>query len=94
MLGGVVAALFAGQATTLSMGALDALAGGSEPVKLLVLLGGGVLIGYGARLAGGCTSGHGIVGTALGARSSLLATVLFMVGGFATTNLLLSGLGR
>jgi uncharacterized membrane protein YedE/YeeE len=54
-------------------------------VKIPILLGSGLLIGYGARTAGGCTSGHGIVGTALGARSSLVATGLFMVGGFLTT---------
>lgn len=50
---------------------------------LLVL--GGALIGYGARTAGGCTSGHSIVGLALGAKSSLVATLGFMAGGFAAT---------
>jgi uncharacterized membrane protein YedE/YeeE len=91
VLGGVVAALFSGASPTLAMGALDGLVGGSEALKLAVLAGGGVLIGFGARLAGGCTSGHGIVGTALGAKSSLVATALFMAGGFAVTNLLLGG---
>jgi uncharacterized membrane protein YedE/YeeE len=42
------------------------------------LLGGGILIGVGTRHAGGCTSGHGICGTALGSRASFLATVVFM----------------
>jgi uncharacterized membrane protein YedE/YeeE len=46
---------------------------------------GGALIGYGARTAGGCTSGHSIVGIALGAKSSLVATIGFMLGGFAAT---------
>ena len=41
----------------------------------------------GARIAGGCTSGHSIVGVAQRARSSLAATAMFMVGGFVTTQL-------
>jgi uncharacterized membrane protein YfcA/uncharacterized membrane protein YedE/YeeE len=89
VIGGALAALFAGRAPTLAMGGLDQLAGGSLALKLGILFGAGVLIGAGARLAGGCTSGHGIVGTALGARSSWLATALFMVAGFVTTHLLL-----
>jgi len=42
------------------------------------LLGGGVLIGVGTRSAGGCTSGHGICGTALGSKASFVATGVFM----------------
>jgi len=42
------------------------------------LLGGGVLIGIGTRSAGGCTSGHGICGTALGSKASFVATMVFM----------------
>ena len=49
--------------------------------KGLVLFASGGLIGFGARLAGGCTSGHSIVGVALLAPSSLLASVGFFVGG-------------
>lgn len=48
----------------------------------LVLLGfGGIAVGFGARFAGGCTSGHSIVGTALLAPSSMLATMMFMIAG-------------
>lgn len=85
LLGGVFAGLLAGRVPSFALGAFDELFGASLLVKVPVLVGAGVLIGYGARLAGGCTSGHGIVGTALGAKSSWIATVLFMVGGFATT---------
>lgn len=42
------------------------------------LLGGGALIGVGTRHAGGCTSGHGICGTALGSKASFVATIVFM----------------
>ena len=37
----------------------------------------GVLIGVGARTAGGCTSGHGLCGVSLGSRASLVATMTF-----------------
>jgi uncharacterized membrane protein YfcA len=88
VLGGMVAALLGGHAPTLAMGSLDQLVHGTAP-KLALLFGAGLLIGGGARLAGGCTSGHSIIGTALGARASWLATGLFMVAGFATTRLVL-----
>ena len=41
----------------------------------LVLAGG--LIGAGARMAGGCTSGHGLCGVSLGSRASVIATMTF-----------------
>ena len=49
---------------------------------------GGILIGLGARWAGGCTSGHGISGTLQLAISSWLATICFFVGGIATAMLI------
>jgi uncharacterized membrane protein YedE/YeeE len=42
-----------------------------------ILLGSGVLIGYGAKLAGGCTSGNGLSGTAMISPASLAATGTF-----------------
>jgi uncharacterized protein len=54
----------------------------------LVLVAGGVLIGYGARLAGGCTSGHGIVGSALLNPPSILAAAGFFVGGIVSAQAL------
>ena len=47
----------------------------------------GVLIGFGTRLAGGCTSGHGIFGIANGERASFRAVAAFMLAGVVTTNL-------
>ena len=49
---------------------------------------GGILIGFGARYAGGCTSGHAINGIANLNLPSLLATLFFFVGGLAVTWLL------
>jgi uncharacterized membrane protein YedE/YeeE len=50
-------------------------------VRVLVA---GILVGFGTRMAGGCTSGHGVCGIARGARRSLVATLVFMVSGVLT----------
>lgn len=50
---------------------------------------GGFLVGFGTRYAGGCTSGHSIMGLATLQWPSLVATISFMVGGFVSTNLLM-----
>lgn len=52
-----------------------------------LLLGGGFLTGYGARLANGCTSGHGICGLGSLQWPSLLAVLTFMGTAFITANL-------
>lgn len=49
---------------------------------LLVLA--GALIGYGAKTAGGCTSGNGLSGCAIGSPASLVATMTFMTTAVAT----------
>lgn len=54
------------------------------------LLMGGILIGFGTRYAGGCTSGHAITGIANLNWPSLVATIFFFVGGLGVT----WGLGR
>ena len=38
----------------------------------------GLLVGLGTRLGGGCTSGHGVCGVAMGAKDSIAATFIFM----------------
>lgn len=45
--------------------------------SLPVLIGAGLLVGYGTRLGNGCTSGHGVCGLSRGSRRSLAATVMF-----------------
>ena len=44
----------------------------------------GLLVGFGARLGSGCTSGHGVCGLARLSPRSLAATIIFMGAGFAT----------
>jgi uncharacterized membrane protein YedE/YeeE len=46
---------------------------------------GGFLVGFGTRWAGGCTSGHAIMGLSNLQLPSLIATISFMVGGFFMT---------
>jgi uncharacterized protein len=55
----------------------------------IMLVGGGFLVGFGSRYAGGCTSGHAIMGLSDLQVPSLIATISFMVGGFIMANLLL-----
>ena len=64
--------------------------------KTVWMFSGGLLIGFGTRLSGGCTSGHGIFGISIFQRSSIIATVCFMGAGMGTTFLvyrILSGGG-
>ncbi len=52
---------------------------------LVFLAGGGFLVGFGTRYAGGCTSGHAIMGLSNLQWPSLLATICFMASGILTT---------
>ena len=53
------------------------------PASLLLL--GGLLVGYGTSMCGGCTSGHGVCGIARLSPRSLAATGMFMLTAVATT---------
>lgn len=60
---------------------------------LIALIIAGLLVGFGTRLGNGCTSGHGICGLARLSKRSLVAVVVFMASGMATTYLLRHVLG-
>ena len=60
----------------------------STQVPVWQLLLGGFLVGYGARLGNGCTSGHGICGLGSLQLPSLGAVLTFMATAFMTANLL------
>jgi uncharacterized membrane protein YedE/YeeE len=85
VLGGVLFALVSGgfHPTTTYATAFGSLPAGSLATVGL-LLGAGMVMGFGARLAGGCTSGHGLTGMSLGSPASIAATTTF----FATAVLL------
>jgi uncharacterized membrane protein YedE/YeeE len=55
----------------------------------IVMIIGGFLVGFGTRYAGGCTSGHAIMGLSNLQLPSLIATISFMIGGFIMANLIL-----
>jgi len=56
---------------------------------LIIMVGGGFLVGFGARYAGGCTSGHAISGMSDLQIPSLIAVIGFFIGGLIMTYLLL-----
>src|SRR5665647_3500832 len=56
---------------------------------LIMMVAGGFLVGFGTRYAGGCTSGHSIMGLSNLQLPSLIATISFMAGGFIMANLIL-----
>jgi uncharacterized membrane protein YedE/YeeE len=62
--------------------------GASTGFRLIMALIGGVILGIGARWAGGCTSGHGISGTLQLSVSGWIAAVCFFIGGIITANLM------
>ena len=66
----------------------DSAFGNSAVLRVLVAVIGGVLLGYGARFADGCTSGHGISGTLQLAVSSWVSAIFFFVGGIITAHII------
>lgn len=56
---------------------------------LILMIAGGFFVGFGTRYAGGCTSGHAIMGLSTLQWPSLVATCCFMAGGFIMANLFL-----
>lgn len=55
----------------------------------IMMVVGGFLVGFGTRYAGGCTSGHAIMGLSNLQWPSLVATICFMIGGFLMANVIL-----
>jgi len=67
----------------------DSLFENTSPKMIFILIIGGVLIGFGSRYAGGCTSGHAISGLSNLQIPSLKAVVGFFIGGLIMAHLLL-----
>ncbi|HPQ21429.1 MAG TPA: YeeE/YedE thiosulfate transporter family protein [Saprospiraceae bacterium] len=57
--------------------------------QVLILLFGGLMVGFGARYGGGCTSGHAISGLSNLQLPSLIAVIGFFIGGLLMTHILL-----
>ncbi len=89
VLGGVLSAVLGGGwEPTWALGILDERLGLGPAGKLAWMFVGGLFIGFGTRLAGGCTSGHGIFGLSNLEWPSLVSTLSFMGGGIITTQLI------
>jgi uncharacterized membrane protein YedE/YeeE len=89
----LLAALIAGAAAESLLGSATRLTGypvlsAAFPATVLLplLAGGGLALGYGARWAGGCTSGHGLSGCAAGSPDSLAATATFFAVAVTVTS--------
>ena len=88
VLGGVLSAVVSGGwQPTWEIGALGEQLGLSEAGLCAWMFVGGLCIGFGTRLAGGCTSGHGIFGISNFEVSGLVTTLSFMGAGALTTQL-------
>lgn len=88
--GAFLAAWHGGELTGEWLPAMWAARFGDESLvlRLAAALFGGVLMAFGARLAGGCTSGHGISGTMQLSVGSWIAVICFFAAGIATAMLM------
>lgn len=82
------AVLGGGWAPSWDLGTYGAALGLGHAGTLVWMFAGGLCIGFGTRLAGGCTSGHGIFGLSNFEWPSLVTTLSFMAGGVVTTQLI------
>lgn len=89
-LGGAIGTLITGAAHRLPLAEGVTSLYGSEGLAKGMLVFGGVLVGFGTRMAGGCTFGHGITGCARLQPGSILATACFFATGVAVTSILVS----
>jgi uncharacterized protein len=86
MLGGFLSAVLGGGwEPTWALGMFDQTIDSGRAAKLAWMFVGGLFIGFGTRLGGGCTSGHGIFGLSNLELPSLVTTISFMAGGVVTT---------
>lgn len=89
LLGGIASAVLSGGwAPIWDLGMWDTVIGGGPALKLAWMFAGGLLIGLGTRIAGGCTSGHGVFGLANFEMASLRSVLAFMATGILTSNLI------
>ena len=70
---------------------VDRFGSDSMPLRAVVGTAGGILMAFGARLAGGCTSGHGISGTLQLNVASWISLICFFIGGVLVANLIYRG---
>ena len=88
VLGGALSALLGGGwEPTWALGMFDRAIGLGPAGKMAWMFAGGLLIGFGTRLANGCTAGHGIFGMSNLEKTSIVSTLTFLLAGLATTQI-------
>lgn len=88
--GGLLYGLAAGDLhPTFANAGFEAVFGAGLATKMVILGSAGLLIGFGARMAGGCTSGHGICGVAQLSPGSVVSTATFVGTAIVVANLVL-----
>jgi len=93
-IGSLISALLSGDFRWQWVPSIWADAFGSDPVlRTIVALVGGICLGFGARWADGCTSGHGISGTLQLAVSSWISAICFFIGGILMAQLIFRVIG-
>jgi uncharacterized protein len=94
MIGAFISVMLSGQFHLLFVPTAWGNAFGYNPLlRFIAALAGGILLGFGARWAGGCTSGHGINGSIQLSLASMITAACFFAGGIATAMLLFRVLG-
>ncbi|MCK5902542.1 MAG: YeeE/YedE family protein [Cocleimonas sp.] len=94
-LGGLIHALVVQQhfSWSFDMGMYETVLPDSDALKIAVLVLGGAFLGFGSRMAGGCTTGHVLAGGSVLNKASLVAGVIFFVSALVTVQLLFLGTG-
>jgi hypothetical protein len=94
MIGALISVLLSGQFHLTWVPSLWEQTFGPDPLlRVAVALAGGILLGFGARWAGGCTSGHGINGSIQLSLASMVTAACFFAGGIAVALLLFRVIG-
>lgn len=89
IIGSLISALLSGDFSWQWVPSLwEARFGSNALLRVIVALVGGICLGFGARWAGGCTSGHGISGTLQLTVSSWISAICFFIGGILTAQIL------
>ena len=85
IIGGYIAANYLTTSTSIALSSSTVESLASLGIENAYLVVGGLLIGFGSRYAGGCTSGHAITGLSALQLPSLIAVIGFFVGGLIMT---------
>jgi uncharacterized protein len=94
IIGSLISALLSGDFEFLFVpGVWERYYGSSFILRVAAAAAGGIFLGFGARVAGGCTSGHGISGAMQLTVSGWVSAIFFFIGGIITAHIIFPGGG-